>query len=294
MRKIEKIEIVNFQIWENVSIDLNDFNIIKGSSNSGKSAIVRAINMVINNDWHKSWLRKDTTTSKVKLIFNDGTYIERIRGSVNSVLIKEVDKEEETWSGFGSNYPQEVIEFLNLGEENCSYQFDSHFFLSLSPTKRALTLGTFSDLQKIDGILVDVQKNIRDNDNHVKSLNMNLDNSKTELKKIQEILKAEKAVNILIEAQEFNFKLRAILELKEELGRIDLELDSFIGIDELSKVSIKQENLIEGMNYILNVDNVESEILKIDSQISILESKIKPEELCPTCGQLIGESHEKT
>ena len=171
MRKIEKIEIVNFQIWENVSIDLNDFNIIKGSSNSGKSAIVRAINMVINNDWHKSWLRKDTTTSKVKLIFNDGTYIERIRGSVNSVLIKEVDKEEETWSGFGSNYPQEVIEFLNLGEENCSYQFDSHFFLSLSPTKRALTLGTFSDLQKIDGILVDVQKNIRDNDNHVKSLN---------------------------------------------------------------------------------------------------------------------------
>ena len=294
MKKIERIEISNFQIWEKASIDLKNFNVIKGSSNSGKSAIVRAINMVINNDWHKSWLRKDTVTSKVRLVFYDGTYIERTRGSVNSVLIKELDKEEEVWSGFGSNYPQEVINFLNLGEENCSYQFDSHFFRSLSPTKRALTLGTFSDLQKIDEVLVDVQKNIRDNDNHVKSLNMNLENSKTELEKIQEILKAEKAVSILTEAQEFNFKLKSIMEMKSDLERIDLELDSFTDIDVLIDMSMNQDNLIDGINYALNLSDVESEILDIDKQISNLESQIQPEERCPTCGQLMEEGHEET
>ena len=41
MRKIKKIGISNFQIWDDVEIELGNFNVIKGSSNSCKSAIVR-------------------------------------------------------------------------------------------------------------------------------------------------------------------------------------------------------------------------------------------------------------
>ena len=82
--------------------------------------------------------------------------------------------------------------------------------------------------------------------------------------------------------------------MKSDLERIDLELDSFTDIDVLIDMSMNQDNLIDGINYALNLSDVESEILDIDKQISNLESQIQPEERCPTCGQLMEEGLEET
>ena len=290
MKKIEKMNISNFQIWDSVEIGFKNFNVIRGSSNSGKSAIVRAVNMALNNDWHKSWLRKNQSKTTVKLFFDDSSYIERTRGSVNSVSIKEINKDEESWSGFGSTYPQEVVSFLRIGEENCSYQFDSHFFLSLSPTKRALTLGTFSDLQKIDGVLENVQKNIRDNETTIKSLELNLNNNNVELENIQKILKAKKAVDILIEVGDFNCDLKKILSIQKDLEVINYNLESFDDLEDLTSLSLK----IDTLYLVSDIIKLNEEIALVDKQIRNLESEIKLEEICPTCGQLIGENHEET
>ena len=87
MKKIDYVNVVNFQIWKEATLKLDDFNVIKGSSNSGKSSLVRAINMVLSNDWHKSWLRQGEIDATVEIGFIDGTKIKRIRGSQNSVEI---------------------------------------------------------------------------------------------------------------------------------------------------------------------------------------------------------------
>ena len=289
MRKIKKIGISNFQIWDDVEIELGNFNVIKGSSNSGKSAIVRSINMVFNNDWHKSWLRKDESKSTIKLTFNDDSYIKRTRGSVNSVSIKRKQQEEEMWSGFGSTYPQEVVEFLNVGEENCSYQFDSHFFLSLSPSKRALTLGTFSDLQKIDDVLNNVQKNIRDNEQLIKSIDLNLESKNKELINVEEILKAKEAVDILVNVDHFNTNLQKALNIKDQLDNIALSLNKFKDLNKLTDLSLDTEK----NNILSDIIEITEQILLVDEKIKQLNQDIKPEEKCPTCGQLIEEDHEK-
>ena len=67
--KIEKIKINNFYSIRNIELHLGEYEGLtiikgtnkdaKGSNGSGKSAIVRAINMALSNDWHKSWLRKN-------------------------------------------------------------------------------------------------------------------------------------------------------------------------------------------------------------------------------------------
>ena len=69
--------------------------------------------------------------------------------------------------------------------------------MSLSPTKRALTLGTFSDLQTIDNVLDNVYKNVRENETTIKSLDLNLTNNTLELDNIQQVLKGKEAVDIL-------------------------------------------------------------------------------------------------
>ena len=137
MKKIESIDVKNFQIWKDVSLELDDFNVIKGSSNSGKSSLVRAMNMVLNNDWHKSWLRQDEVDTTVEIHFTDGTSIKRTRGSKNSVEIISSD-DSNVWSGFGNTYPDEIKDFLSISEENCSYQFDSHFFSKFVSNEKSI------------------------------------------------------------------------------------------------------------------------------------------------------------
>jgi AAA15 family ATPase/GTPase len=39
MKKIDYVNVTNFQIWKDVTLELEDFNVIKGSSNSGKSSL---------------------------------------------------------------------------------------------------------------------------------------------------------------------------------------------------------------------------------------------------------------
>ena len=50
-RKIKSIGMKNFQSWEDGEVLFENFNVLEGKSNSGKSAVVRAMSMVINDDW---------------------------------------------------------------------------------------------------------------------------------------------------------------------------------------------------------------------------------------------------
>ena len=285
MKKIDYVNVVNFQIWKEAILRLDDFNVIKGSSNSGKSSLVRAMNMVLNNDWHKSWLRQDEIDTTVEIGFTDGTKIKRIRGSRNSVEIILSDGQSNTWSGFGNRYPEEVLDFLLISEENCSYQFDQHFFLSLTPTKRALTFGSFSDLQKIDEIINLVQKEIRDGDKILKSYDLEIE----DLNKTNEILKIKPAVDILLEINEFTNTIENIINYKKRIGKIDNLLDCFTLMDEIDRCHEKHESLLT----VSAINVIDDELLSIDNDIKNLKENLQEEKICPTCGQQIGEKHEE-
>jgi len=283
MKKIDYVNVTNFQIWKDVTLELEDFNVIKGSSNSGKSSLVRAINMVLNNDWHKSWLRQGEKDSTVKIHFTDGTYIKRTRGSQNLVEIKLNEEDSNTWSGFGNNYPEEVLNFLSISEENCSYQFDQHFFLSLTPTKRALTFGSFSDLQKIDEIINLVQKEIRDGDKILKSYDLEIERLEEDLNKTDEILKIKPAVEILLEINDFTNSIENVISYKKRIGKIDELLDCFTLMDEIDEYHKEYESLLT----VFAINNIDEELLSIDNNIKHLENNLQVEETCPACGQLI-------
>jgi len=288
MKKIESIDVKNFQIWKDVSLELDDFNVIKGSSNSGKSSLVRAMNMVLNNDWHKSWLRQDEVDTTVEIHFTDGTSIKRTRGSKNSVEIISSD-DSNVWSGFGNTYPDEIKDFLSISEENCSYQFDQHFFLSLSPTKRALTFGSFSDLQKIDEISNLVQRKIRDGEKLLKSYELELERLGKDLEKSNSVLELEPAVQLLLKINDFKTTLYNVVNYKNRINRIDKLLHSFTPMEEVSEYYREYETLLMA----LEINSINHEMLSIDDDIKNLNDQLQEEEICPTCGQEIGGDHEE-
>ena len=289
MKKIDYVRVVNFQIWKEAILKLDDFNVIKGSSNSGKSSLVRAMNMVLNNDWHKSWLRQDEIDTTVEIGFTDGTKIKRIRGSQNSVEIFSSDVESNTWSGFGNNYPEEVLDFLLINEENCSYQFDQHFFLSLTPTKRALTFGSFSDLQKIDEINLLVQKKIRDGDKLQKSYEMELERLIVEIDKTNSILKVQPAVDLLLKIYDFTNFINKIIGVKDKINDIQEVLYAFDPLEEIDILFKRNEIMLTA----IEIQNISDEVITIDNEIKDLQSQIKEEVICPACGQQITNYMER-
>ena len=285
MKKIDYVNVVNFQIWKEAILRLDDFNVIKGSSNRGKSSLVRAMNMVLNNDWHKSWLRQDEIDTTVEIGFTDGTKIKRIRGSRNSVEIILSDGQSNTWSGFGNRYPEEVLDFLLISEENCSYQFDQHFFLSLTPTKRALTFGSFSDLHKIDEINSLVQKKIRDGDKLQKSYEIELERLTVEINKTNSVLEVKPAVDLLLKIYDFTNVINKIIGVKNKINDIQELLCVFDPLDEIDVIF--QENEI--MLTAIEIKSILDDVISIDNEVEDLKSQIQEEMLCPTCGQQIGE-----
>lgn len=88
MKKISRIEIVNFQSHSYTDLYLSDgVNVIVGPSDSGKTAIIRAIKWVLFNEPSgSSFIKRGEEYAKVVLYFNDNTIIERGRSKKKIII----------------------------------------------------------------------------------------------------------------------------------------------------------------------------------------------------------------
>lgn len=142
---LEFIEVKNFQSHENTRVDLHPgMNVFIGESNVGKTAIMRAEELVRTNRPNNPakvsrWARKRNKAGKIELTGrmeitigkSDKQTITRFRDSkengycVNGQVLKgEVMRAKLP--------PSEVTQALNLTDVNIAKQHDPHFFLSWS------------------------------------------------------------------------------------------------------------------------------------------------------------------
>ena len=321
MKRISEIELENIQSWDNSKIALENFNVIEGKSNSGKSAIIRGLSMVLTNDWDTSWLRKGEKQCQVSISFTDGTKIVRERGSSNSVTIYDNGKIVDKWSKFNKDYPKEIVDFLSTDTSNINFQFDSHFFISLSPNKRAELLGDFSDLSQVDDMISSVQKTIRASNGIVKYLKEEkekisyekeeLENKLTSLPAMKEIEASKKSLsecrNLLDKIKKIEnitkinhkineFKSLNTLEVlfnetnltSNKLGQINTlneineQLSNKIVLQEVESLFKKTQELELTMQAVTIIENIN----KISEELSSLAQKLDGQS-CPVCGNKI-------
>jgi DNA repair exonuclease SbcCD ATPase subunit len=143
-RYISRLRIENFQNHRDTDINFDTgINLIVGSSDAGKSAVLRAINWLFHNSPKStSFVRHGSDETRVTAWFNDGTRVSRIKGKKrNAITIHKSDGTDLVFDKIGSELPQEAIEALGnppINEKNgpisYSEQLDSYFLVSLSPT----------------------------------------------------------------------------------------------------------------------------------------------------------------
>lgn len=156
---LKSLELKNFQSHEYSRFEFSPgINSIIGSSDSGKSAVLRGLDWVISNrpsgnSFISFWNKND----RGKIIDNTQVSLEKIDGTVIS------RRKSDTFNGYSLNsdvfeairmdVPGEISESLNLTDVNFQKQLDAPFMLSQTSGEIAKYLNKLINLDSIDRTL---------------------------------------------------------------------------------------------------------------------------------------------
>lgn len=162
---IDNIKITNFQSHKDTRLELcPGVNVLTGTSDSGKSAVVRALVWLAQNRpqgaaYRSTWVEPgDVTGVEVGLSGGAGVVRERDGQRVNRYRLNG-DLELEA---LRADVPAEVREALVLEEYNVQGQHDAYFLLQNTPGEVARMLNDVVGLDVIDAVLREVNSIVLD------------------------------------------------------------------------------------------------------------------------------------
>lgn len=153
--KLERLTVTNFQSLANADIELGAFTVIVGPSNSGKSALLRALRAVVRNVNSPAAVRvgKKLFTSEV---YFDGKTVSIERGKSSSTYrIEMPDGSEEVYTKAGRDVPDDVQAILGLAKPDgtpdlvFTSQIDPPFLLDETGSTAAKVLGDLTNVSKL-------------------------------------------------------------------------------------------------------------------------------------------------
>jgi len=155
---ISKLQITNFQKHENLRVDFDPkITAIVGPSDTGKSAIIRALRWVISNrPLGEQFIRWGSKKAEVKARINEKT-IRRRRGGGENVY----ELGDKKFEAFGNNVPPEIGKSINLADANIQLQHEFPFWMSLSSWEFAKELNKITNLEIIDEVTSKIASIIR-------------------------------------------------------------------------------------------------------------------------------------
>lgn len=294
-RKISKIRLQDFQNHKDTTLELHpNLNLFTGSSDSGKSAQVRALIMAYFDIFRKPDIRDGCKNSSVSITYANGDYYLRTKGEVNEIEIQYEGKAVEVYSKFGKAFPKEVKDFIgNIPKTSNSY-------LPFATQEDKLFLVNVSD----ESLHKEISKLLGIDDLEDAASYLNTQNNKTsvEIKKVnEEIAKTKDKLEPYENLDEKISKLEILKNLITDYDLIQEDINSISTIQaKLRKIKeksidchnqIEQENTIitffddhivdlenhftdmeGGLILLENLSNVKNKIKNVQSQIDYYEN----------------------
>jgi DNA repair protein SbcC/Rad50 len=279
---IDSVEIHNFQSHKYSKIDFHPgVNVIVGTSNSGKSAILRALfwakdNRPSGTAYVSHWNRNekgDAIGDTSIVMESNGHRIARVRSNKsNGYFLDGVGLD-----AVGLNVPDQVKAALNLDSVNVQRQMDAPFLLSNTAGEVAEYFNGIIRLDIIDTMLSKAESSRRSINKNLEALNK----EKTEIEKEKETYNwIEYADALCTKISNMEEKRNAIITNYNTLESISKNIvDSSAGISELSKITMLGSivNEIDDMinaNSALNKmrDNVKTAFININESTRKLQA----------------------
>lgn len=239
MSTFKRLVIENFQSHRHTTIDFSDgLNVFVGPSDSGKSAILRAIRWVLFNVPRGSdYIRTGAKECRVSLTFTDGTEVVRVRSSsVNRYILRKPGEEEQIFEGFGNTVPQEIvdvhrIEPIRLDQKELYVHFgtqlESPFLLFESNQNKAKTIGRISGAHLIDNALKKASSDRQQLNAEIKRLEGDKAEINEKLQPYENVGELERQVELAEAAYQMATKKKEVyerlLKAQEELAHLRQE-----------------------------------------------------------------------
>lgn len=289
---INKLHLQNFQLHKDTTLELDKgINIISGSSDNGKSSIIRAIRWVLQNrpsgEGFRTYGCQDDT--KVELVVN-GARIARCRGK-NSNSYQD-DKAE--YKALRSDVPTEISEVLNILPCSLQTQHEPYYLLQNSPGDVAKQISTFANLEVIEETVTNIKQYVSTKKEAAGAASVLLDNYQEQAQKLklteedhlafEELGKDQKDVvkksakaaqlRVLVEHLQLAVDKQAQLHpplstLSSGLERLDEMLPKYEAevrqLQTLKKVCEQAKHLQDSMAALTKVTNLASDISKCDT-----------------------------
>lgn len=261
---IKSIRIQNFEAHEDTTVHFTDgLQLLVGRSNSGKSSLLRALRMVVNNDWDKNMVRMGYEYCRVRVETERG-WVEAERGEkINNWRCQENGGEIQVYQKVGTTVPELATKILGMGERergagikelpNFQTQLEKHYMLSEIGDKKASS--------NMIAVMMDNAIGLGGMEDLIKDLSADLLKDKKWLN--------EKQVEIV--DLKTNILDKAIFENYESLvNKIDLLNDEYNQMD----VDIKKaDEYNDKYNEAFNNKKASLALLKIMPDVNSLESQ---------------------
>jgi AAA15 family ATPase/GTPase len=201
------LDIKNIQSHKETHLDFHrGVNIIVGLSDHGKSAIIRALRLVVwnrpsGNDIRSHW----GGPSSIGIRTKEGTVV-RIKDKAEEYQIQK-DSKVMSFKAFRTDVPDEVKDLLAIGDVNLQLQLDQPFLLSKTPGEVASYFNKVAKLDKIDIGTTNVQKCIREITQTLKFKRIERTTLLDKLEKFEYLKQAEVQMEALEELEKRFFNL---------------------------------------------------------------------------------------
>lgn len=194
---IDEIDIQNFQSHKNTQLKLHSgVNLIIGESDSGKTAILRALKWLITNRPLGDSYRSDWGGSTSVCVRFDDCEITRRKDSSDEYKLKKYDGSDElSITAFGTAVPDEIQQALNFDEVNYQGQMDSSYLLSNNPGEVARHFNQIANLEKIDSSLKNVERWTRQLTQDKRSVEQEIQRYDNDLESYDGLDEAEELLN---------------------------------------------------------------------------------------------------
>jgi len=285
-----KLDIKNFQSHKKTTLDfVPGINVIVGTSDTGKSAIARALKWVCKNKPSGFRFHSDFTEdpdTEVILTADDTTVglHKDSKGATYTV-------DDETFKGISQSIPDVVEQKLNLSDLNFAYQQEMSYLILDSPGLVGKELNKITKLERVDEWVTLCTSKINGENRDIKLLKdqkIELSQELDELGDVEALsreftkvenksVEAEKCKVLwqklgLIgnEAQELDF----LLSIKNTLLKAESKVNAVISKIEEMKSSITLIELLEECEYINGKLSLDIHRAKAENDVIAVEKKI--------------------
>lgn len=265
---IKSIEINDFQCHEHKVIDFHPHvNMIVGTSDKGKSSIIRALTWVaLNTPKGDSFIRHKADKASVEIKTNNNI-VKRVKGKGENTYYLN----DEKWESFGNNIPEPVTNALDLTELNFQLQHDTPFMLSQTSGEVGRQLNKLVNLEIIDRTLKNLNTYSRGVNRDITNVKNNIADLTTKANSLPDL---DKIDNCLSELETME---QTINNLNTVINDVKVSVQQY----ELKNSEVEQlDFIVDAQNELIYLQSCEIQMIELNDRCAMLSSLIYDAKEC--------------